>query len=163
MLAKDRLKRDETSAELDQASNTDEHTVTLGTRKHPTKHARARSIDDVFPVLPPDHTTAATEPDGLKSSAIELLMTEEVFHVDLQEFLAAGPDDLNWEEDDCVEQRVDSPSLFCELRSCSGPSISSVSVDDDDRNGDAWSSCASYNPADCDSPRTFEVPISFLN
>jgi len=132
-----------------------------------SKHARARSIDDVFPELPLDSNAAFTDApvpisaEVLKPPVVASeAMCEQVFLVDLQEFFAAGPDELMWEED---ERRVHSPELsglFCE-RSCSGPSVSSASVDvsdvDDERNGDAWSSCASYNAADCDSPRTFEV------
>ena len=66
-------------------------------------------------------------------------------------------DDLNW-VDEAVEQWASSPPCgsYCE-RSCSGPSNLDSSDVDDDRNGDAWSSCTSYNPADCESPNTFEV------
>jgi hypothetical protein len=66
-------------------------------------------------------------------------------------------DDLNW-VDEAVEQWASSPPCgsYCE-RSCSGPSNLDSSDVDDDRNGDAWSSCTSYNPAYCESPNTFEV------
>lgn len=65
-------------------------------------------------------------------------------------------------EDEIVETIL---SGRCCERNCSGPSISSRSVtfSDEERNGDSWSSCASYNPGDCsdslsDSPRiNFQV------
>lgn len=186
----DRLKRNEmaTPRVPDQQAIVEDDTD-RGYRKNGmiSKHARARSIDDVFPELPlelnsfsscPCETDTPTDTpmsggfsgsplrgkcDKVVTSPLESceLLTEEVFHVDLQEFFAADQaDDASWAEDETVEQRVSSP---LSERSCSGPSISSVSVVsdvDDERNGDDWSSCASYNPADCDSPRTFEVWLS---
>ncbi|XP_024376686.1 uncharacterized protein [Physcomitrium patens] len=85
---------------------------------------------------------------------------ETEIHTELvdREFFAAGSDSILW-EDDIVETILSAP---CCERSCSGPSISSRSVSSDveDERNDAWSSCASYNPADHDSPsRTFESSI----
>lgn len=92
----------------------------------------------------------------------ESISVSESYQV--EEFLA--PDEVRW-EDDIVETIL---SGRCCERSCSGPSISSRSVNfsDDERNEDSWSSCASYNPGDCDSsidisPRTnFEVGFAIL-
>jgi len=58
--------------------------------------------------------------------------------------------EIRW-EDEIVETIL---SGRCCERSCSGPSISSRSVtfSDEERNEDSWSSCASYNPGDSDSP-----------
>lgn len=59
-------------------------------------------------------------------------------------------EETRW-EDEIVETIL---SGRCCERSCSGPSVSSRSVtfSDEERNAaDSWSSCASYNPGDCDS------------
>ena len=159
-----------------------------------SKHARAQSVDEVFPELPFDFDypspftssicgmdmTMSDEQqvsDSL-SRSIQLMFGQGFTHFDhftdsvkrRSDWSSSGCEEANspvdefgWVREILVDQqRVSSPLGGCCERSCSGPSISSVSVDaisdvEDERHGDAWSACVSYNPADCDSPRTFQV------
>lgn len=93
---------------------------------------------------------SAIHPPTIASSEVELQELE----------FAAGLGDLRW-EDDTSEQRDEARLLtggYCERITCSGPSISTESDKDDEIYRDeAWSSCASYNPVGCDSPKTFEI------
>ncbi|KAG0576602.1 hypothetical protein KC19_5G093100 [Ceratodon purpureus] len=156
-----------------------------------SKHARARSVDEVFPELPFDfdHSNTFTSSkcetdmtmcdeqqisDASLSQSIQRMFGQGFSHFDHFTDCGGGVSrEIEWNSspmigsegatEEILEQRVRSPlcARSCE-RSCSGPSISSGSVDasdvDDERQGDDWSSCASYNLADCDSPKTFALP-----